>query len=210
MTPIKFVQELVNLASEYAEGRDKLMLTIGNFSGWLSSKVSQTHDENNYQLTGYGMEPELAAHLGRLGRYANNYFKIALEELPFTTDMEFTFTATLDRIGQAGKTELIRMMAYDKSSGMSVVNRLMKKGFMEEFPNPEDKRGKLIRLTEEGKKAAALGYKKIPIAAHMVTKNLSSAEKQQLLFLLKKLEDFHYPIYYNEQERKHLTFSEND
>lgn len=204
MKPLQFAQQLISLASAYAEERQSTDLSLSGFSGWLSTRLSETPDEQDYRLTGYGIEPELAAHLGRLGRFANNYFKIALEELPFSTDMEFTFTATLDRIGQIGKTDLIRMMAYDKSSGISVINRLMKKGFMEEFPNPDDKRGKLIRLTEKGRQAAELGYRKVPIAAKTLTKNLSQTEKEQLLYLFKKLDDFHFPIYLNEQERANL------
>lgn len=204
MKPIQFVQQLISLVSEYAEEQKSQDLNLQSFSGWLSTKISESPKQVEYQLTGYGIEPELAAYLGRLGRYANNYFKLILEELPFSTDMEFTFTATVDRIGQIGKTELIRMMAYDKSSGISVINRLMKKGFMEEFPNPDDKRGKLIRLTKEGKRAAEMGYQKVPIAASTVTKNLSLKEKQQLLYLFKKLDDFHFPIYLGEQERANM------
>ena len=201
MTAVALLKQLVSLVEEFEGHHTASSLNITTFTGWLSGKLTDTFDKNDYKITGYGMEPELAAHIGRLSRYANNYIKIALEELPFATDMEFTFTAILDKVGKTGKTDLIRMMAYDKSSGMSVINRLMKKGFVEEFPNPEDKRGKLIRLTEKGRAAAQEGYDKVPAAANMVTKNLNMAEKHQLLYLLKKLDDFHYPIYLNEQER---------
>ncbi len=204
MTAVSLVKQLVSLVEEFEGHHDPSTLNLTTFTGWLSGKLTDTSDKNEYRITGYGMEPELAAHIGRLSRYANNYIKITLEELPFATDMEFTFTAILDKVGKTGKTDLIRMMAYDKSSGMSVINRLMKKGFVEEFPNPEDKRGKLIRLTDKGRAAAQKGYEKVPIAAKMVTKNLSTVEKQQLLYLLKKLDNFHYPIYLNEQERMFL------
>ncbi|MGD1947873.1 MAG: MarR family winged helix-turn-helix transcriptional regulator [Croceivirga sp.] len=204
MTSIGLVKQLVDLVEEFEKVHDYSALNITTFTSWLSVRIADQSDNTEYKITGYGLEPELAAHVGRLSRYANNYIKVTLEELPFATDMEFTFTAILDKVGKTGKTDLIRMMAYDKSSGMSVINRLMKKGFVEEFPNPEDKRGKLIRLTDKGRAAAQEGYEKVPIAANMVTKNLSTAEKHQLLYLLKKLDDFHYPIYLNEQERMFL------
>ena len=171
MTSIGLVKQLVDLVEEFEKVHDYSALNITTFTSWLSVRIADQSDNTEYKITGYGLEPELAAHVGRLSRYANNYIKVTLEELPFATDMEFTFTAILDKVGKTGKTDLIRMMAYDKSSGMSVINRLMKKGFVEEFPNPEDKRGKLIRLTDKGRAAAQEGYEKVPIAANMVVCN---------------------------------------
>lgn len=199
-------KELVLLVGTFKEENPDGANTLDAFLDWLESHKETNLEVEDYSITKHSMEVELAAYIGRLSRYSNTYIKTALEKLPFSTDMEFAFTAILDGAGQVGKTDLIRMMAYDKSSGMGVIKRLLKKGIIEEFPNPEDKRGKLLRLTKKGRHAVELGYQRAPEAAKLVSHNLSLKEKQKLLRLLKKLDDFHYPIYLNERQKAQLSF----
>lgn len=204
MDAYDLTKELVLLVGvfkkEHPEGKNDL----NTFLEWVDSRQDIESGTPVYSITGHSIEVELAAHIGRLSRYSNTYVKITLEGLPFSTDMEFAFTAILDDTGQVGKTDLIRMMAYDKSSGMGVIRRLLQKGVIEEFPNPKDKRGKLLRLTERGQKAIALAYQKVPQAASLISSNLNPEEKLKLLHLLKKLDDFHYPIYLNENQEAYL------
>ena len=55
---------------------------------------------------------------------------------------------------------LSRSMALDNSTLTRLVDKLVKAGFVERFPNPADRRGFLVRLTgpgrEEGLRAAAI------------------------------------------------------
>ncbi|MEM7485997.1 MAG: hypothetical protein AAF348_12385 [Bacteroidota bacterium] len=198
MDTYDLVKSLVDLVGTFKKEQQPNTMDLSIFLEWLKDK-HVAPDERNYQITGHSLEVEIAAYIGRLSRYSNTYIKKSLEGLPFSTDMEFAFTAILDGAGQVGKTDLIRMMAYDKSSGMGVIKRLLKNNIIEEFPNPDDKRGKLLRLTEKGKKNVQLGYQRAPKAANLVSKKLSGGEKQKLLVLLKKLDDFHYPIYLNDK-----------
>ncbi len=204
MAIYELTKVLVQLVGEFREAHPEGPFDLPAFIAWAESRMEAPGDEVVLPITGFSIEAELAAYIGRLGRYSNTYIKTTLERLPFSTDMEFTFTAILDGVGEVGKTDLIRMMAFDRSSGMGVIRRLLEKGIIEEFPNPEDKRGKLLRLTEKGKQAVQLGYQKVPQAANLVSKNLSSKEKIQLLRLLKKLDDFHYPIYLADKKGEDL------
>ncbi|MEM9362434.1 MAG: MarR family transcriptional regulator [Bacteroidota bacterium] len=198
-------KKLVLLVGTFQAENPEKASTVNNFLEWMEIQNVSEEDQEEFQITGHSMEVELAAHIGRLSRYSNTYIKMALVGLPFSTDMEFAFTAILDSAGPTGKTDLIRMMAYDKSSGMGVIKRLLKKGIIEEFPNPDDKRGKLLRLTKKGKEAVEGGYQKGPLAANLVSKNLTMKEKKTLLHLLRKLDNFHYPIYLNESQKDYLS-----
>ncbi len=193
-------KSLVLWVGEFRKEHPEASPDLATFLTWAASKTEEEIPEEALEITGFSIEAELAAYVGRLGRYSNTYIKAALEGLPFSTDMEFAFTAILDGAGQVGKTDLIRMMAYDRSSGMGVIRRLLDKGIIEEFPNPEDKRGKLLRLTEKGTESVKQAYQEVPKAAHLVSRNLSEPEKRQLLRLLKKMDDFHYPIYLAEKK----------
>ncbi|MEM1336333.1 MAG: winged helix DNA-binding protein [Bacteroidota bacterium] len=204
MNTYELIKTLVDLVGDYRDAHPSQGQDLGAFLAWVASKEATLPEPETLHITGFSIEAELAAYIGRLSRYANTYIKTTLEGLPFSTDMEFAFTALLHGAGEVGKTDLIRMMAFDRSSGMGVIRRLLEKGIIEEFPNPEDKRGKLLRLTEKGQKAVQLGYQKVPQAANLVSKNLNPKEKIQLLQLLKKLDDFHYPIYLSEKKGKDL------
>ncbi len=204
MDEYQLIQKLVNLVGEFRKNHTEEQFSIASFLAWTQGELEETASNTDLKITRFSLETELAAYIGRLGRYSNTYIKTALEGLPFSTDMEFAFTAILDGAGQVGKTDLIRLMAYDRSSGMGVIRRLLKKGIIEEFPNPQDKRGKLLRLTDLGRQSVQMAYRHAPKAAHLVSKNLSYKEKLQLLLLLKKLDDFHYPLYLAEKKGKEL------
>lgn len=62
--------------------------------------------------------------------------------------------------GEMSMTALSRSMALDNSTLTRLVDKLVKAGFVERYPNPADRRGFLVRLTaqgrEEGVRAAAI------------------------------------------------------
>jgi DNA-binding MarR family transcriptional regulator len=54
-------------------------------------------------------------------------------------------------------TELSTLAGMTKQSIGEIVDDLADRGYVERFPDPEDKRAKLIRLTEKGEQAQATG-----------------------------------------------------
>lgn len=69
-----------------------------------------------------------------------------------------------------------------------IIQNLEKKGFIERITNPEDSRSKVISITQKAKDMeeglTRLGAR----MEEMSTKKLSAEEREQLLFLLKKLQ----------------------
>jgi DNA-binding MarR family transcriptional regulator len=55
-------------------------------------------------------------------------------------------------------TDLAQMAGMTKQSIGEIVDDLETRGYLERFPDPEDKRAKLIRLTAKGEKAQAIGF----------------------------------------------------
>ncbi len=196
----ELIKQLVDLTGEFVKGRMDKDIHIKSFTNWLSKRMDGTVSIEEYEITGHSIEAEIAAHIGRMSRYSNTYIKSAMVDLPFATDMDFAFTAILHRAGPIGKTDLIRKMAYDKSSGMEVIKRLLKNGIIEQFPNPNDKRGKLLRLTKYGEENVIKAYAEAHKAAKTVSGCLIKSEQIILLRTLKKLDEFHLPIYLEEEK----------
>ncbi|MBQ0733979.1 MarR family winged helix-turn-helix transcriptional regulator [Aquimarina celericrescens] len=196
----ELIRQLIDLTGEFAKGRIDKDIHIKSFLNWLPKRMDETVSTEDYEITGHSLEAEIAAYIGRMSRYSNTYIKSALVDLPFATDMDFAFTAILHRAGPIGKTDLIRKMAYDKSSGMEVIKRLLKNGIIEQFPNPNDKRSKLLRLTKSGEENVIKAYSEAHKAAKTVSGCLDTGEKIALLRILKKLDEFHLPIYLEEEK----------
>ncbi|MEM6517486.1 MAG: MarR family transcriptional regulator [Bacteroidota bacterium] len=161
----------------------------------LDKKNDYVPNKRILKLNDTNISQEIIVHLGRLNRYAHAYLKYNLADSAFATDMDFAFTAILQQYGEMSKMDLIRNMIYEKSSGMEIIKRLVKNGIFEQFENPEDKRSKLIKLTEYGQQEIFKAYKKAGAAAKLVSFPLDDAEKKSLFTLLSKLDTFHLEYY---------------
>ncbi|MGB5821779.1 MAG: winged helix DNA-binding protein [Saonia sp.] len=193
------IKQLIELVGEFIDGKDE-KVSLKSFAHWLVKRTDSEIEVQEYPITGHNMEAELAAHIGRMNRYANSYIKSALAHSPFVTEMDFAFTAILQKSGQIGKTELIRQMVYDKSSGMEVIKRLISNGLIAQLPNPKDRRGKLLQLTKKGKNSIEEAYSNAGKAATVVSSCLTNEEKTSLLVTFKKLDRFHQKIYLEEEK----------
>jgi DNA-binding MarR family transcriptional regulator len=179
--------------------------TIEGFSYWLQQqkkvpnlkKHLQTGGDDNYANEGIKeLDSAIGILLGILNKYAKNYSKIALDNLPLNTIDEFGYLAHLSTHQKITKTELISQGLDGKTTGTDIIRRLVKNGLAKEIINPKDKRSKLLQITEKGKKIIYHAYVKMSAVSLKVTGNLSKAEKKQLLQLLSKLELYHK---YNEK-----------
>ena len=56
-------------------------------------------------------------------------------------------------------TELATLAGITKQSAGELVDDLVARGYVERFPDPDDRRAKLIRLTERGEEAQAVGFR---------------------------------------------------
>jgi DNA-binding MarR family transcriptional regulator len=79
--------------------------------------------------------------------------------------------------------------------GNQIINRLIDLGWVEQRDSSTDKRSKIIQISKSGLKALEKQMDKIREATKIVTGNLTHSEKMELIRLLKKLDDFHHPIY---------------
>lgn len=93
------------------------------------------------------------------------------------------------------KTELIKKNLQEKPVGMQTINRLVGQGWIQQHDSVTDKRSKIISITAKGLTALEEIIGKIRQASKIVTGNLSTTEKMQMIKLLQKLDHFHQAIY---------------
>lgn len=121
-------------------------------------------------------------------RLANQrHLEIFAAEMPDLTPRQFAVMAKLKDEGTLSQNHLGRMVAMDAATTKGVVERLLRKGYIDATPSPTDRRRVEISLTDAGRAFLDLA---VPIAAHIserTTHNLTPRERERLLALLDKL-----------------------
>lgn len=94
------------------------------------------------------------------------------------------------RNGELRPSELAEQTLFERYSITRLVDRLESRGLVERIPCPEDARGAVVRITEEGR---ALRRAMWPVYAEAIRKRfaarLDAGEAEQLAGLLAKLYD---------------------
>ena len=154
--------ELVQELDHYEKTMDQPdQVTMESFLGHMHAKYLQPplnfrsmggELEITIQNQGAERETDISVLITLLFRYAKYYTGLALEECDLNNIDEFSFVIVLMTHPSLSKTELIRQNAVEKSTGIEIINRLIKKGWMEQFPGESDKRTQRVRITDVGRK----------------------------------------------------------
>ncbi|WP_086981473.1 MarR family transcriptional regulator [Vibrio aphrogenes] len=142
-------------------------------------------------MTNISYKHEAGIPLGKLIGLVNQHKERLLNQYLMPLDMtpaQFKVLSTMKFDEMKSPAEISKLLAIDCGSMTRMVERLVKKSLIEKHPNPEDKRGVILCLTQEGE---ALLYQCIEVIKQEVSPllvgNLSPQEVQQLSTLLQRL-----------------------
>jgi DNA-binding MarR family transcriptional regulator len=209
MKSYRLVHQLLDLVEQFEAENVSPDGTLQDFAGFLvnhlqhpangsaSSEVRFGDEEPQAQEIAFQVDNNISRLVIFMNRYAKAYIRKALEGTPLQTTEDFTALAILLTHQDLSKSELIGMNIQEKTSGTVVIRRLIGAGLVKQWDDANDKRGKRISITDEGKKLLYEVFNITNNVGKMVTGKLTFAEKLTLQYLLQKLEDFHYPIFEN-------------
>lgn len=130
--------------------------------------------------------------IGRMGRVAK-HFEHAIQETfsQFGLNLgEFDVLATLRRSGapyQLSPTALFNTLMVSSGTMTHRVDQLEKAGLVQRIPDPSDRRGTLIKLTEEGFNLIEKAVEAHVANEHRILSVLKQSERELLIVLLRKL-----------------------
>ena len=132
----------------------------------------------------------LDSQVGYLMRKANQrHLAIFSAHIPELTPTQFAALARLHERGPLSQNDLGRQIAMDAATTKVMVDRLARNGLIERFADPDDRRRRVVALTNTGHTA----YADSVAAAHAITAEtlspLSAKEAAQFTKLLAKLAD---------------------
>jgi MarR family transcriptional regulator, lower aerobic nicotinate degradation pathway regulator len=208
--PYDFIKQLIDKVQTYETTvSDNKPMDINDFAKWIladastasngieasakpfytegTSRVNQEENNQNKRNGGVG------ALIGLMYRYARNYAKKALHNTPLQTLEEFTYMATLMQYPMT-KTQIITQHVHEKTTGMAVIQRLVKQNWVKQSNNTADGRSQIIELTDEGRIILRGAFLEMYKVSAIVTANLTAEEKTELTRILEKLDLLHRHI----------------
>jgi MarR family transcriptional regulator, lower aerobic nicotinate degradation pathway regulator len=188
---LKPLKELIQWFETYTEENPDGEHELNSFIIWLNSKLFA--DEND-QLSLHDqdmLDMELTFLLALQNRHYKAYAKDALVESELSSPEGFSFLYHLSLVDSYRKMELIEMHKLEPPSGIEVLKRLLKKNFIEEFDDPDDRRARRIRITESGKQRLQIILPKMKKVFSSMTAEMSLNEKLHVVSFLQKMNDYH-------------------
>jgi len=105
------------------------------------------------------------------------------------------FLSTLYHTESMTKARLISSNYMELPSGIEVIRRLLKKGFIKEFDDPNDKRSKRVTISKRGKKEYEASLPDFRKVINIMSGSLSDEKILNLIILLDELNEFHKSVH---------------
>jgi DNA-binding MarR family transcriptional regulator len=198
MSNTDIIIQLLQLLKTYESSHP--LVSVYDFAQWLvqEKNYESMHKHlkigpNNEYVNQNIHKPDNAIGIliALLNKFARNYTKAALADLPIKSIDEFGYLSHLSTHKHITKTDLISLSFDNKTTGTDIIRRLVQNQLANEIINPADKRSKLLEITPIGKKVIEKAYQKMALVSKMVVGNLNPNEKQLLQNILEKLAQFH-------------------
>ena len=107
------------------------------------------------------------------------------------TSVQFATLVALNDHPGLDATRLAALINFDRPTLTGVIDRLEAKGLVLRQPDPNDRRARLLFLTDEGLTVLAAADRAAHESRDVLLDPLPPAERKQLMLLLEKLVDLH-------------------
>lgn len=187
----KILQELIYWLDTFEKNNSE-KAGLKNFILWLNSELFENNNASveNTDM-GNTLDMELTHLLIMQSKHFKTYSKQALKNSKIATTEDFSFLYHLSMTESYRKMEIINLHQLEGPSGIEVLKRLLKKQFIEEFNDIDDKRAKRIKITKKGKNELELSMKNMQKVFETIPANFDLKQKIQFVSLLTKMNDFH-------------------
>lgn len=132
---------------------------------------------------------EVFSRIGRLARHLDLARKDAFATSGVES-WEFDVLAALRRAGdpyELSPGKLLRETLVTSGTMTNRVDRLTARGLVERLPDPNDRRGVLVRLTPEGRSRVDAAFEALLDAERALMPDLDADDREQLAALLRRL-----------------------
>jgi DNA-binding MarR family transcriptional regulator len=127
--------------------------------------VKEREDKENQEFLGGAVPPDLHSKFAKLiGRITKIHAVLSLpvlKEHGISSFEDFAFLNSVYKLEQPRKTDVINTNFIELSSGLLIIERLKKNGWISEKGDEFDKRSKRLSILPKGEKVLELVYKRM-------------------------------------------------
>lgn len=128
----------------------------------------------------------------RLHQLSGQVFQRHTEEAGFElTPVQFSALHTLRAHPGVEQAQLAALIAYDRATLGSVLDRLEKKGYIQRAVSPTDRRAREVRLTDAGLALVEAATPVVEALQAEIAQGLDDKERGQLVNLMRKVVNAH-------------------
>jgi len=158
---------------------------IEDFCRYRLAKTDQADTDPSYD------QGLLLKIIGRIGSAFGLYHRAAMKDADLPSPESFYFLNGLAHLGVVKKTGLINYLFYEYTTGMEVISKLLLNSLISEESDPNDKRARLIALTEKGKSVLRESYSQSARVSKMIFGDMDRESVKLCIHLLKNIEEKH-------------------
>ena len=133
--------------------------------------------------------------MGRLIRYVKFYTKAMMTAHGMANSDEFLFLSLVNEMDQPTKKEVCVAHAIELTTGMDILRRLLRQGFIEEFADERDGRSKRLIITAKGQDVIRAMQTELLQLEPNVLADLNETDRKGFLQTLQYLNNYHFPYY---------------
>ena len=133
----------------------------------------------------------LLKNMGRIMSAFNMYHRAAMAQIEMPSSESFYFLNGIAHHSEIKKTDLINYLFFEYTTGMEAINKLLKNELIMETVDEDDKRAKLLCLTEKGKALLGEGYRQSAKVGEMIFKDVPADAIRLANQLLSPIEKKH-------------------
>lgn len=201
-----FLHTVINALESY-EKESKTELNLTDFGLFLLQKSEATKVKEELTtikaMPPQGDKPAQATQLiALMYKYLKFYLRKIFAPTPLVVPDDFGFLATLFMEGDLLKHELIAKNTLEFSSGVEIIKRLEKRKLLISKPDKNDRRARRVAITDAGRACLLAILPQMSRVGRLAMGQLTDDEQAQLLSLLRKLNDFHAPIFEAEKQQE--------
>lgn len=193
---LNFAQWIVNKLQEEPGLQEKIVIRTTSSRYQESSVPFKNHFDDKIRF--------LEAVAG-IARYHEFYTRKVLKDMVINTRLEFLFLQAVDMLERAKKTDLINIYHLEYTTGMDTIRRLINNGLLFEIQDENDKRIKLLIMSDLGKVVYEQAKKRMSDESTMFFTAISDNKWKKVLPILEEIDDFHSDVF---QKHNNKPFAE--
>jgi DNA-binding MarR family transcriptional regulator len=189
--------EMVNLFYAFQCENPNIEVSIEDFcKHYLANENIRKNEKYlpNYNQN-FPIEGQLGRFLGRMAKFTDVELKIVAQSIDVDNIEEIWYLGAMYDLQNPTKSDIIHYCISEFSSGIAVINRLIAKEFIEEYPDLKDKRAKRLRITPKGTQKLISAFPELENMASHIFSPLSNDEKEIFFQIFSKLHKHHEDRY---------------